>query len=230
MHGKGTMKWSCGSCFEGEWINGGMSKGKLTSADGKHIYDGSFENGRRHGEGTMHYRLGGKYVGHWVYDFKEGSGEYHDAEGSIFKGMWAKGKKVNGCMQYVTGDVFEGEFKGDAREGKGVMKYFNGSVYSGEWVGGRRQGRGVLTFKDGSNYRGLFDNDYATGHGVLHTCGGTKYEGTWKDGRLEGRSVNITSPSGVMFSGYVKENRFHSDSLNNGCFLPICPRFFSLEE
>ena len=30
-----------------------------------------------------------------------------------------------------------------------------------------------------------------------------------------------------MFSGYAKENRFQTESLNNGCFLPVFPRSFS---
>lgn len=229
MHGSGVMRWCCGSVFEGKWSNGAMVEGKLTSADGKQWYEGKFENGRRHGRGVMQYRHGGRYEGSWAFDLKDGVGEYRDAEGSIYTGTWVKGKKVVGTMIYVNGNVYNGEWKGDMREGKGEMKYVTGTVYNGEWVAGQKSGRGVMTFWDGSEFSGHWESDYPSDHGVLTLMRGTKYDGIWKQGRLEGRTIIIT-PDGVSFNGTVRDGRFTSEGQQTGCFAPIFPRSFSLDE
>ncbi len=41
-----------------------------------------------------------------------------------------KGKRHGiGCLKYVNGDVYEGEFKNDLRHGRGLHKYHTGHVY-----------------------------------------------------------------------------------------------------
>ena len=35
--------------------------------------------------------------------------------------------------KYESGDIFEGEWKDNKREGKGIMKYKWGGKYEGEW-------------------------------------------------------------------------------------------------
>jgi len=59
----------------------------------------------------------------------------------------------------ASGDVYEGEWKQDKREGKGKWQYHNGDKYSGEWKGDMRHGHGVCVFADGTKYRGEWTQD-----------------------------------------------------------------------
>lgn len=44
------------------------------------------------------------------------------------------------------GDVYEGEFKADKREGRGKFTFASGNVYEGEWKAGKKEGRGRFTW------------------------------------------------------------------------------------
>ena len=55
----------------------------------------------------------------------------------IYKGIIKDSKKecINGKMIYKNGDIYEGEFKNDKREGNGKMIYKNGDIYEGDDIG-----------------------------------------------------------------------------------------------
>ena len=36
-------------------------------------------------------------------------------------------------MYYNNGDVYEGEFENDKKNGSGIYKYNDGTVYDGQW-------------------------------------------------------------------------------------------------
>ena len=40
------------------------------------------------------------------------------------------------------------------RNGKGTMKYANGDVYEGDWVDNQKEGKCSLIYKNGSTYTG----------------------------------------------------------------------------
>lgn len=73
-------------------------------------------------------------------------------------GKWHQGKR-HGYGKYVfpNGDVFEGEWKMDVRNGKGKITYINDhSVYVGDWKNGKKDGQGVYKFKNGAQYHGKY--------------------------------------------------------------------------
>jgi hypothetical protein len=37
-------------------------------------------------------------------------------------------------MQYPNGDVYEGEWKSDKRDGFGVLRFAKGDAFEGEWL------------------------------------------------------------------------------------------------
>jgi hypothetical protein len=37
-------------------------------------------------------------------------------------------------MRYANGDVYEGEWRNNAKNGQGIMRYANGDVYTGDWI------------------------------------------------------------------------------------------------
>ena len=45
-----------------------------------------------------------------------------------------------GTAHHANGDVYEGEYKGDKKEGHGVMHFSDGNVYEGAYKGGVKAG------------------------------------------------------------------------------------------
>ncbi|KAM0456154.1 hypothetical protein ACHAPV_007401 [Trichoderma viride] len=105
-HGKGIMRYSDGSVYEGQWEHGNYSgtgkytskneeyvgswvygiksgHGKLITQDGQIVYDGWFVNGQRSDAGTLKYpQIGVSYTGQWSKDVPNGKGTWQWADGS----------------------------------------------------------------------------------------------------------------------------------------------------
>jgi hypothetical protein len=65
---------------------------------------------------------------------------------------------------FPCGDVYDGDWKRDIREGRGVQLYANGDVYDGEWCDDMRSGEGSLVYSDGSRFVGQWiDDSYGLG-------------------------------------------------------------------
>ena len=87
-HGVGTLTWSDGSKYAGEWRNGlENGKGRLTWSDGT-IYIGERYNSKAEGKGTLILTNGDKYVGEWKNDKKHGIGKMFYNTGYSFKARW----------------------------------------------------------------------------------------------------------------------------------------------
>lgn len=65
---------------------------------------------------------------------------------------------------YQNGDIYEGEWKGNKRDGVGVYKYKNGNIYMGEWKNNQRHGYGIL-YND-NEYAGQWKNNAQYGYGI----------------------------------------------------------------
>lgn len=113
--GHGTMTWTTGEKYEGEWKKGTMDgKGTMTWPDGKK-YSGEWKNGLMQGKGTMQWPDGTRYTGE-------------------FKKQKMEGK---GVMTWKTGDKYDGQWKNDTMDGKGTMKYARGTTVKGDWKDGK---------------------------------------------------------------------------------------------
>lgn len=89
------------------------TKGRITYPNGD-IYDGLFEDRRRHGVGTfLLTNNGGKYEGAWQDGKKSGFGkEYNGSVNEYYEGYFVNNKKEgNGKMINKKGEVFEGDWK-----------------------------------------------------------------------------------------------------------------------
>lgn len=74
------------------------------------------------------------------------------ANGDVYEGDWVNNfKNGKGKMTYVNGDVYEGDWMHGQKSGKGKMTYKNGNVYEGEWIGDQSSGNGIITHKDGNS-------------------------------------------------------------------------------
>jgi hypothetical protein len=59
-----------------------------------------------------------------------------------------------GRAEYANGDVYEGAYKADRREGQGTCTYASGEAYDGEWKADKREGKGVARYVSGDTYDG----------------------------------------------------------------------------
>ena len=60
----------------------------------------------------------------------------------------------------LIGDYYTGAIADGKREGFGIYTYPNGDVYEGEWENDRKNGKGIfISVKEKINYSGVFKND-----------------------------------------------------------------------
>ena len=83
--------------------------------------------------------------------------------GDKYLGQWnpATGK-IEGQGIYVwanNGDIYEGYYKNNLRNGRGRCMFYDGGVYEGEWKDDKRYGYGVWTGVNRNAYKGHYKND-----------------------------------------------------------------------
>lgn len=70
---------------------------------------------------------------------------------------------------WESGNVYEGQYANDKRQGYGVMKWVDGTVYEGEWQFGAQHGHGNITFPNGDQKQGIFQNNVFKGQNYKQT-------------------------------------------------------------
>ncbi|EGR32108.1 viral a-type inclusion repeat protein [Ichthyophthirius multifiliis] len=110
-----------------------------------------------------------------------------------------------GCQVYENGNVYEGEWKNDNRNGYGILKdNFGIDIYNGDWKNDMYNGKGRLRnlnvqicfneecddfekiFKQWQFYSGQFINNLMHGQGTLIIYGNYKFIGTFVQGKIKG--------------------------------------------
>ncbi|MBR4226395.1 MAG: hypothetical protein IKR86_06450 [Candidatus Methanomethylophilaceae archaeon] len=121
-------------------------------------YEGPTRDGVPHGVGSFFWPDGTLYEGEFSDGVIEGRGRktYFDRvyEGDFHNNL----REGRGKLIFRNGDVSEGEFKGDMRDGvlhdscrdDDLRAY----TYDGEYANDERQGRGEFRYSDGETYRG----------------------------------------------------------------------------
>lgn len=132
--GKGTMTYSDGSEYTGDWENG-IRQGKGTMKYSNGTYDGEWENDKKNGEGTYVWNDGKTYEGAYVNDVRSGEG--------IFSG-WID--LTNGYS-----GTYYGESQNDQFNGYGSFLFDNGDKFEGTYKE-NLYWTGTYTRKDGSTY------------------------------------------------------------------------------
>ncbi|POM81354.1 Hypothetical protein PHPALM_689 [Phytophthora palmivora] len=181
------------STYEGQWVQDlRHGNGVLTSGSKDFIYDGAWENDQRCGYGHCVISCGREtYSGQWRANAFHGTGQYTDAEGSIYEGEFVQGKK-HGVGKVIAPVV---EVQSDCT----IQNHTE--QYSGEWRDGCREGLGDAIFADGSRYSGQWKDDLQDGEGTYSSTQGDQYVGQWHRGCREGSGVLTIGSSGVIKEG-----------------------------
>ena len=68
----------------------------------------------------------------------------------MYEGYWAEGVQEGWGRETEqrTGEVFEGQYRGGARQGPGGIHYANGDSFHGRFSDGLRHGDGVYYYAD----------------------------------------------------------------------------------
>jgi len=103
---------------------------------------------------------------------------------------------------FSNGDIYDGEWVDNKKEGQGTLIAAHGSKYIGEFWKGKFDGKGTFTFYD-SIYVGEFSRGKFEGKGSYITADGTIREGTWKNNRLNGQG-NLLWANGDKYVGEFK--------------------------
>lgn len=203
MHGnlcrQGKVTYPNGAVYDGEWQNQKRhGRGILIDANGDR-YEGTFENGVPHGEGKRVYAfvmIEGKLVkGIRTYDGGWRHGMYH-----------GQGRYVVG-----NGEVYEGEFEKGMYHGRGEYKYKDGRVYDGEWIRGHQSGVGKMTYPNGDVYEGFWKMGRYEGKGRLVLRRAGQIEGAFRMGRIHGKGTRVYADGrtfeGTFYHGERKKGR-----------------------
>ena len=78
------------------------------------------------------------------------------------------------------------------------MIWKNGEVYEGEWSNNLKEGKGIETHLDGSKYEGNFKNSKFEGKGVLYYTNGDRYEGDFKNNNRHGSGIMYYKSDGKI--------------------------------
>eukprot|EP00744_Colponema_vietnamica_P009065 GILI01012909.1.p1 GENE.GILI01012909.1~~GILI01012909.1.p1 ORF type:complete len:388 (+),score=69.16 GILI01012909.1:148-1164(+) len=205
-------------------------------------YNGEWRDGHRHGHGTLEFKRvtqlgptlrGWRYTGEFKEDVFSGHGVMLlDLEGNRYTGNWTEGYRQGLGKEEIGGDVYEGEFNNDLRNGKGTLStreglivectfvngtafdddgkihFPDGALYRGAVRGTSRHGEGRMLFANGDVYDGEYRDDKRHGVGMIHFINGDAYQGTWAYDLMHGSGA-LTFANGSVYEGKMSKGVKH---------------------
>ena len=213
--GYGSMIFSDGSLYEGQWIQGKMEGlGRIITADAD-LFEGTFVDNKL--TGKMEYNNGSLFEGEFLYDMPHGFGKEILEDKTEYIGQYHYGLKNGlGKSSWPDGSYYEGNFENDLYEGFGKYLWVD-KEYEGEWAKGKMHGKGTFKWNDGKVYSGDYFEGIKQGFGVFIWPDGKKYEGYWVGGKQDGEGVlysKATAKRGLWKNGKLIEKLKNTKSEN----------------
>ena len=211
--GVGILTTSKGDVYKTIWKGGNVSDyGRIIYHDGKN-YEGYIHNYQKHSCGILTYPNGDKFIG----NFKEDNfsvGHYQYKNGNSYFGYYNEFNQKHGYgkFKYLTiGEVYEGYFANDKRQGIGRYFYSNGDIYTGYLYDDLRNGFGIIKFNNGDWYEGMFVKDIRHGIGIYYEKKGDEYYlGEWVEDKKEGVAT------------IYNQNWYYNGEVKNGVREGLC--------
>ncbi len=202
-----TINFKNGNIYEGEvleidnkFIANGDGTMKYTNGDN---YTGEFKNNQRHGEGLMTYENGNIYEGNFKLNQRDGFGKMIE-DRDVYTGMWKDDKKNGkGKMKYTNGKIYDGDWKENLKDGIGTMSYLGTEgkvIYEGEWRDDKRNGNGKITLSGNPLSNAVNYNNEYKGNWIDDEL----YVNINKNSK-EGKGTYINSDN-VVFDGIWSDN------------------------
>ncbi|KAL7544720.1 hypothetical protein ACHAWF_008087 [Thalassiosira exigua] len=195
--------------------------GTIVSQGGS-IYQGQFARGQYHGLGTLRTacdedderggagdKLESVYTGDFFEGLFHGHGSLVYSDGSSFAGTWREGKRVEGTETSVDGEVFEGRFVDDLREGPGTLRTGRGGriAVRGLWErDALKEGVDLeIAFAEGHVYCGDHVRSVPHGFGQMEYAdvgsGKSAYTGWFVNGFRHGEGRCFFHKTGEEYEG-----------------------------
>jgi len=132
--------------------------------------------------------------------------------GDYYSGECTETHQKDGAGRYTwaNGDVYEGQYVREKREGTGrLSRPGEGEEYVGAWLADQRHGRGRLTTADGTVFEGEWFQDRLV-HATRTDQDGSRYEGQFQDGLRHGHGA-ASLADGTTYEGAFVEDVYHGD-------------------
>jgi TonB family protein len=177
--------------YDGEYINGLNGKGTLTYSDGS-IYKGNWSNNMRFSSGEMIFSFGITYKGNWSNNEVDGTGEFYETttQKLLASGNWKTEKTKDGDLKFINNngfmvciyknkDLYYGSTKNMIPNGAGVIHYANGELFEGYFLDGLFSGVGLYKYKESIEYIGDWKKGKKDGVGTLVQKDKSEQKGYW---------------------------------------------------
>ena len=224
MNGYGKSTKAYGSMYVGYFQNGKKNgKGVAIELDGIKM-EGTWKDDDRNGKFKDIWPSGAVSECFFVNAKREGEGIFYSENGEVFKNKYLHDKQISSELiktnyfyfgkpkvdlnrwkkiTYNQGGEYEGELKGNKRNGFGYYFFSNGDIYCGYWKNDQKEGKGSFFYADGKQYAGEFKNDKRNGKGILFLTDGSFLNGDWKDDQLCGKAGCYNAKDNTAYRGDV---------------------------
>jgi len=170
----------------------------------------------KNGVGTYLFS-NGTYTGNWVNGKQEGKGIYRFDQGEVYEGDFKNNLRDGwGLFDYGNGSRYEGQWKEGKKHGKGTYFQRDGEVYDGDWLNNLRSGIGSCSYIDNSRYKGQWSNNLRHGKGIFEFFNGDYYNGEYSFGKIEGDGIyyfNSGTLKGQRYEGQFINNKFNGNGI-----------------
>ena len=155
------------------------------------VYEGSWQNGKKHGIGRMNYENGDVYSGQWKNAMRHGKGQLDLANRDRYIGYFRNDMMQDKKGTYIVanGSKYEGGFVKNQRCGNGTFTSEDDGkrVSCGQWKDDKLHGKGYREYSNGDKYYGYFKESQRNGEGEMLFASSALYAGQWReDGMLKG--------------------------------------------
>ena len=161
-------------------------KGNFLMKKMKFKYQGNKDSeGKKLGFGIITYEDTSKIMGNF----------YYSRQGLKLEGMnWNK-NYINdiGIALWDEGDIYEGEFRNNLKEGIGTYRWDDGASYMGNFQNNQINGYGIMNFANGNSYVGEFSDGYLSGWGKFTWEDGKCYIGNYYENKKNGFGIFISN-------------------------------------
>jgi hypothetical protein len=105
QHGIGVIVSEAGGTIRGSFENGVLTRGEIDMSPPLLKYTGGFNSDyRMHGEGKLDFRNGSVYIGTFANGNINGTGRWKNASGDVYQGQWkGNGPIGTGTIMYTNG-------------------------------------------------------------------------------------------------------------------------------